>query len=80
MFEDPYNPTKEELFIELKETQFNLSVQNERIIQMYGMIADLSELIEEMSAFTQEAVEDIYNRQYKMEHARRKPKTITRNK
>ena len=80
MFEHEYDPTKEELLNELRTTQFALEVQNERILQIYEMIAELSETFVDMNDYIQASVEDIYNRQYNIEHSKRKARTINRTK
>ena len=55
-----YEPTKDELLTEIRELHFEMSVMQERIIQQYEMIAELSDLVVDITDYVNESVENIY--------------------
>jgi hypothetical protein len=70
-----YEPTKEDLLTEIRELHFEMSVMQERMIQQYQMIAELSNLVIDITDYVNESVEDIYkqsNRQAKLHEEVRK--------
>ena len=46
-----YEPTKDELLTEIRELHFEMSVMQERILQQYEMIAELSDLVVDITDY-----------------------------
>ena len=70
-----YEPTKDELLTEIRELHFEMSVMQERILQQYEMIAELSDLVVDITDYVNESVENIYeqsNRQARLHDEFRK--------
>ena len=55
-----YEPTKEELLTEIRTLHFEMSNMQESMLNQYQMIAELSDLVVDITDYVNESVENIY--------------------